>query len=645
MISLFRNFFQSKIGLPIFIGFLIIVALAFAATDISGSATFGGLSGGDDVAVVGDERIAANEMSGAMNNALDRARQQDPTITMGQLIEQGGLDSEIELLIDRYALGVFARESGLRAGENLVNSEILKIGAFRNLTGQFDQDAYRAALRRQGISDSELRQDIALGLLAQQVLRPALAAPQVPEAAARQYARLVLERRQGTIALIPSLEFAPERDPTTRQLAAFYSDNRAAFVVPERRTLRLASFGVDDLDTDIEPSDAQIAARYRRDGARFEASERRAVSSFVVPTQAGAKALAERVRGGLSLEAAAREAGFQVSSAPLRTREALATATSPQFARNVFAASEGGVVTPARSQLGYYVARVDDVERVPARTLAQAREIIAGELREEARAAALADLSSRIEELIDTGTSLGEVARQFGLETRTVEGVTADGRIFGTDGQGIEPGLRPLVDTAFQMGESEPQLAEVVPGAQFLIFDIIDIAPSAAPPLNEVREEVTLAWRLEQGSKAARGVAERVLAAVRSGTDLTAALRRENASLDQVERIDLARQELVAGGQRRIPAPLVLMFSMAEGSTKVLEDRNDIGWYVVDLDRIVAEVPEEGSELIAQTRQQFGPAYMAEYSAQLARAIREEIGVERNEEAIEALRRQLGGES
>lgn len=645
MISLFRNFFQSKIGLPIFIGFLIIVALAFAATDISGSATFGGLSGDENVAAVGDERISANEMTAAMNNALDRARQQDPTITLPQLIAEGGFDSEIDLLIDRVAVGEFARKYGLRAGDNLVNSEILQIGAFRNLTGEFDQATYEAALRRQGISDADLRQDIRLGLLAQQVLRPALAAPYLPEAAAREYAKLVLERRQGAIALIPSLEYAPEGDPTTEQLREFYSANRADFIVPERRTIRIASFGAEDVAADVEPTAAQIAARYERDSERYDAGERRAISSFVVPTQQGARALVERIRGGLSLEAAAREAGFQVSSGELRDREGLAAATSTELAQRVFAADEGAVIEPARSQLGWYVARVDDVERTPARSLDQVRGEIAEELRAEATSAALAELSSEIEELVDTGTSLTEVAERFDLETRVIPGVTADGRLFGSPGQAIDQQLRPILDVAFQMDESEPQLAELVPGTQFLVFDVSNVTESAAPPLAEVREEVTRAWRLEQGSEAARDVANRILEKVRGGAELAEALREEAAQRGQLERIDIARRQLLADPRRRIPAPLVLMFSMAQGSTKLLEDRNDIGWFVVDLEEITTEPLEENSPLVEQTRDQLAPALIAEYNAQLTAAIREEVGVERNEEAIEGLRRALSGES
>ncbi len=645
MISLFRNFFQSKIGLPIFIGFLIIVALAFAASDISGSTTFGGLTGDDKVAVVGGEGVTNNEITSTMNNALTRARQDNPTLTMPQFVEGGGFEGELELLIDRYAVGMFARKHGLRAGDNLINSEILQIQAFRSLTGEFDQATYQAALRRQGITDAILRRDIGDGLLAQQILRPALAGPQMPEAVARQYAALVLERRRGQIALIPSSTFAPTGNPTGAQLTQYYTAARSDFILPERRTIRFAAFGADDVNADITPTATQIAARFRENAESYGASEARAISSFVVPTQEAANALVERIRSGMSLEAAAAQAGFQVSSGSLLNQEDLASSTSFALAENVFAADDGDIVQPARAALGWYVARVDDVQSTPARTLVQVSNEISQQLKNEALANALIDLSAQIEEQVDGGTSLTEIANKFGLELNVVPNVTADGRLFGSLEQGISPALRPILDTSFQMDEGEPQLAELVPGAQFMIFDVEDIIESAAPPLAEVREEAIAGWRRAEGSKLAGEAANRVLAAVRGGATLTAAMAKEDARLTQVEDVNLRRTELLADQSQRIPPPLVLLFSMASNSTKVLEERNNVGWYVVDLDTIETDPIDGNEDLLTQTRAQLSPALAVEYNAQLSRAIREEVGVERNEDAIEALRKSLTGES
>ncbi|MEL6529873.1 MAG: SurA N-terminal domain-containing protein [Pseudomonadota bacterium] len=644
MISGFRKFFQSKIGLAITFMFIALIALAFAAADITGG-TFGGVSGGDRVALVGDDRISTSELASSANSALQQVRGENPTITMPAFIEQGGFDEVLDQLIERYAIGAYAEKYGLRAGENLVNSEILQIPAFRGVNGEFDQETYQFALSRQGITDSVLRRDLSDGLLAQQLLIPAFAVPQMPAKVANQYAALVLERRKGEIALIPSQAFAPEGDPTDEQLQAFYTENRNRYVRPERRVIRFATFGADTLNSNVTPTPAEIKARYDAEPARFAAQETRSVSSFVVPTQDAADAIIARVRGGESLEAAAQAAGFNVTSVENQSRDQLESSTSAAVAAAVFAAERGQVADPARSALGFYIARIDNITRTPARTLEQATAELAEQIEGEKRAAALADLSARIEEEVDGGTALVEVAEAYDLELTTTPQLLANGQVFGEGQLEPTPALFSTLETAFQMEESEPQLAEVVPGTQFIVFDVAQITESAAPPLAEIRDQVIVGWRLFEGSRLARESADRVLSAVRGDTTLSAALDGEDKPFPGIERIDLERRQLMAQQNRNVPAPLVLLFSMAEGSTKLLEAPNDIGWYIVDLDEITAEPLPEDSPVLAQTRQQLAPALINEYTDQLTTAIRREIGVEENAAAIEAVRKQLSGET
>ncbi len=643
MISFFRRFFQSKIGLPIVLAFLGLMALAFAASDITGS-TFGGIAGGDRVAVVGGEAIPVSDVAIAANTALNQVRQQNATLTMPEFVAEGGFDEVLRQLIDRTTVGTYGEKYGLRAGENLMNSEILQIGAFRGLTGEFDPAAYQAALRQAGMNDATFRRDLSVSLIEQQMLKPALAAPQLPEKIARQYAALVLERRKGEIALIPSAAFAPAGNPSDAQLSAWYQDNRTQFIRPERRTLRFAVFGADTLEVSATPSAAEIAARYKRDAAKYQASERRSVTSFVVPTEDAAKALAARIRGGVALEAAAREAGFTASTAELRDREAMASATSFAFAEAAFKAAQGGIVEPAQGTLGWYVARVDQIERSPARSLEQATPEIAEQLAAEKRSAAVADLTAEIESEIDGGTALAEVAAAYGLTVETSPALLANGQAFGQPDVQIVPQLLPVLSTAFQMEESEPQLAETVPGQQFVMFEVARIEEAAAPPLAQVREAAIAAWKRAQGAKLAKAAADRITAKVRGDTALAAALAAENKPGFEREVIDLERRQLLAQTRGNLPAPLVLLFSMAEGSVKVLEAPRDLGWYVVSLDAISTDPVESEPGLVGQTRQQLAPALVDEYRRQATAAMRAELGVTRNEPAIEALRKQLSGE-
>ena len=99
MIQLFRNFFKSKLGVGITLAFLVLIAIAFASMDISSTGMFGGVAGGDRVAVVGDERIDAAELSMNMTNALDAARQTDPKLNKQGFVARGGLDDVLRQLI------------------------------------------------------------------------------------------------------------------------------------------------------------------------------------------------------------------------------------------------------------------------------------------------------------------------------------------------------------------------------------------------------------------------------------------------------------------------------------------------------------------------------------------------------------------
>jgi peptidyl-prolyl cis-trans isomerase D len=194
------------------------------------------------------------------------------------------------------------------------------------------------------------------------------------------------------------------------------------------------------------------------------------------------------------------------------------------------------------------------------------------------------------------------------------------------------------------MEESEPQLAEVVQGQQFVIFEVARIEEASAPPLAEVREAAAAGWKRSQGAVLAKQAADRIMAKVRAGTPLAAAMAAENKPGFEREMIDLERRKLVANQTGRIPPPLALMFSMAQGTVKSLEGPRGLGWYVVALDQISTLPLEDQTELVAQTRQQLGQALSDEYRQQATVAMRKELGVTRNDPAIAAVRKQLVGE-
>ena len=643
MIGFFRSFFQSKIGIFVTLAFLGLIAFAFASSDVANTNAVGGLAGGDQVAVVGDTKISASELDQAARNALRQAQQQNPTLTMEAFVADGGLEQVLEGLIERAAIAEFARENGFRAGDRLIDSEIVNIPAFRGPDGRFDQNMFRSALAQQRIQESDLRRDLGVQLLSSQVSVPANFGGYMPEKLARRYAALFKERRSGELGLLPSAAFAPKADPTAQQLTGFYTENRANYVRPERRVIRYATFGADAVKNLRAPTDAEIQARYNENKAQYAASEERSFTQLVVPTEGAARAILDQVAQGTTLDAAARAQGLQTSEVELLSRNELASAASSAVASAAFSAREGTLASPARGSLGWYVLRVDNVERTPARSLAQVRGEISEAIAAEQKREALAQLTESIEERFASGETLTEVAKSLGAQVQSTKPLLADGRVFGSADEMAPEVLQRALPPAFAMDENQPELGQLQPGQQFLLFDVSEITPAEAAPLGEIRDQVVAEWKRSRGLEDARKAADRVMKRVRDGATLSEAMTAEKVSLPPTESLRFSREQLAQMGDR-VPPPVVLFFSMAADTVKRLEAPQEQGWFLVSLDTIEPGELAQNDPLIAGAQQQLGTAVSNESVDLLRKAILAEVGVERNEQAIAAAKaRLLGG--
>lgn len=643
MLQLFRSFFKSKIGIVVTLAFLGLIAVAFASSDVANTGTFGGVAGGDRVAVVGDRTISTSDLSQNVSNAWQQSRQDDPTLSMEGFIANGGFDAVLDQMISRFALGEFAESMGLRAGPRLVDSEIVNEPSFRGTDGQFDPDAFRAVLRQRSLSEATVRDDLALSLLARQTVVPISYQTRMPQSFARTYAQLLNETRVGDAVRIPAGAFAPEGDPTDEQLQAFYDENRANYIRPERRVIRYAAFDESALG-DLPPvTDEQIAARYQADAVLYRASEERTFTQLVVPTEAAAQAVIDEVRGGMSLSASAQSKGLATTTVTEVEQADFANTASQAVAAAAFAADSGALVGPVRGSLGWYVLRVQDVNVIPSRSLADATDEIRETLEGERRGEALNELTERFEEEFSRGKTIEEAAAELDVELQSTPQLLATGQVYGQPGQPPAE-LARVVGFAFELGESEPQVAEIVPGTAFMIFEVGEIFRSAAAPLSEIRDQVAFQWRRDRGMAGASAAASRILERVEGGMTLAAAAAAEDVDLPAPERLTLNRQELAASGQ--VSRATVLFFSMAEGTAKRVAVEETNSWFVVELNEIQAPdlaASEDGEALIANTAAQLSATLGEEYVQQFVTAAQDSMEVERNDAGITAVQDQLTG--
>lgn len=644
MLTTFRKLLHSKIGAAIALILLTVIAIAFASGDIAGLGTTSGTGSGSSVATVGNEDIDATQLAQSASAGLERVKREQPTATMKLMVAQGGVEQVLEDLIDRTAVFVFGKKHGVVAGDRLIDSEIAQIPGFMGVDGKFNQATFRQALAQQGISENVLREDIAQGLVSRQLLVPAEYGAVMPAYSATRYAALLGETRTGTIAAFPSTAFLPDREPSAAELQAFYKSHVNEFIRPERRVIRYATFGEHTIKAAPAPTDAEIKARYDANRAQYAAQDRRRITQVIVPTEPAAKAIAAEVSGGKSLESAASEKGLSAARLEFFSKQELREQFSPAVADAVFAAQVGRLAAPQKSPLGWHIIRVEEDQKKPERALAEVRDELAAQITQEKSRAALTDKLASIEDQFGNGASLAEVATSLGAEVQTAGPLTADGQLYMKPGEKAPEVLNPVLKNAFSMEQEEPQVAEVERGKTFMVYDVTDITPSAPAPLNEIGDDVRQAWALDQGSRQAKAAALKIQARVRQGTALNKAVADLGKALPAIQPVTMSRPTLTEAlrSGRQVPPPISLMFHMAENTVKVQSAEQERGWFVVTLGKI-EPAKIDSPQLVANAQRELGSQLGQAYAEALGKAIRKDVGVEKHEKAIKAVRDQLAG--
>jgi peptidyl-prolyl cis-trans isomerase D len=643
MISFFRRALSSWIVL----GLLGLIMIAFIVTGVGTPGGLGNISGasGDTVATIGKERLTSTEVTQRAQIALQGVQQEQQGITMAAFVQQGGVDSLVQQLIDAKAIEHWANEQGIAASKRLVDGDIASIPAFHGLSGKFDETTYRNLLAERRITEAQFRRDLTGDAIRRQILVPISASARAPLSLVTPYASLMLEARKGQIGIVPTELRPPGNVPTEADLNAWYSAHLAQYTMPERRVLRYALISKAQLKQQPQVSDAEIANFYKANAAEYGATETRSFSQVVLPDEAAAKAFAAKVKAGTSFAAAAQGAGFTPADTALgtRTEAALSELASADVAKAAFAALQGGTTEPLKSPLGWHVVHVDGVKSAAAKPLASVRETIATSIQKQKTDEAIVDLIAQIEDEIADGSTFDEVAKARALKIVSTPAILPNGAAPESNGWTAPAELQVLLKPAFESSsDDDPTVENIGNGELHALLKVDHVVPSAPIPLAKVKDRVTNDLMVDRASVRAQAVAKSILAKVNGGVPFARAIAEADIRLPPPQPAGGRQIDLLQSG-RPVPPPLALMFGMKSGEAKLLEAPDKKGWFLVHLDSIekgnVASMPG----LAQSTQSEFSRMMAEEFQQQFSAAISQSVGVTRNAAALAKLKRELAG--
>ena len=642
MLTFFRRVSKSKVGTVIMAAVLIAILAGFAIADISnfGSGKLGFGMGSSTLAKVGGQPVGDREMSDAMQRRLQQAREQNAQADYRSIM--GDFEKILGALTDSRALIAFADKTGFHLSKRLVDAGIAEIPQTRGLNGQFSEQAYQGFLQQQRMSDAQVRQIITSGLLERMITGPVGANPRVSVGQASPYASMLLEAREGEAATIPVELFKAGLKPTDADLQRYYSANRPRYMVPEQRVIRIASVGPEQV-AGIAASDQDVVAYYNANKATYGAKEVRTLSQAVVPDQATANAIAARAKSGATLAAAAAPAGANaaVTTVANQNRAAYGSAAGDRVAAAAFAAPAGGVVGPLQSDFGWVVVKVDSVKTEGGKTLDQARSEIAAKLTAEKRKAAIEDIVDKVQTAIDDGANFAEAVGQSKLPVTTTPLVQANGTSRSDAGYKLREELKPALAPGFEMAANDPpEIVSLGADKGYAVVSPAEVVAAAPAPLASIRDRVAADWINGQALQRAQAAADAIGKKAAGGMSLAEAVKASGTALPPVRPI-AARRIQIAMSQGEVPPPMKLLFSLAQGKSRMVPAGQGRGFFVVKVNKVVPGNALLQPSLIARMQNELQPAISQDYTTEFMAAVRAEMKVERNEGAIQAMKQRL----
>ena len=601
----------SKTFIWILMGLLMIGLAGFGATSLTGTAR--------SVATVGDKDVTVDAYLRGLRNELNAlSAQAGRTVTMAEA-QEIGLDRQVlSQLVTARALDNEADRIGLSVGDAQVAEQLRAVPAFRGADGEFDREAYRFALRNNGLTEAEfetqLREETARTLLQSAIV----AGNALPETYTDTLLAYSGETRDFTWATLTAADLqtglpVPDED----RLRAYYEENIDAYTLPERRDITYLWLTPEMIVDTVEVDEDALRAAYEEREEEFNLPERRLVERLVFADEASAEAAMARLDEGTDFETLVEERGLALADIDLGdvTREDLGAAAEP-----VFAAEPGAVVGPAPSDLGPALFRINGVLEAQTTTFEQARPDLRDALALDRARRVIEGLAQSLDDELAAGATLEELAAD--TEARLGQITWHSGM-----GDGIA-GYDAFRELAASLEEGDfPEMRQLGDGGIFALR-LNEIVPPSPEPFETVRDRVQAGWDRRETTRLLEAQAETLAEQIGAGSGF------EEAGI-------AARQETGLGRNARLadmpPAILSAVFDMAPGDLRVVPGAGEV--HLVRLDAInpVDEDDADMQALARALRDQAASDIAQDLYRAYAAALQSSAGITLNQSAINAV--------
>ncbi len=524
------------------------------------------------MATVGDRDVSAQQLSDAVQSAIQRLSEQLHTnVDAAKAKQLGVVDKSLQAIVNTDLMGLEIDRLGLTIGDEAVRNEIMSDPTFRNSQGLFDRSVYTQLLAANHLTEPQFEAYTRANMLQAQLLAAitdGVAAPRPLVIALYRYRN---EQRVADFVLLPASAAGTIGKPSEDQIAAYYKAHADRYRAPEQRSFTLATLTLDNVAASITVSDDALQQAFKDRQDEFRTPEQRHLEQMLLPDEAAAKQAEAQLAAGKDFAAVAKTVGKMDDPTTLDLGWVTLQDLPPELGGVAFALKEGGTTAPIKSTFGWHILRLEGIKPAIQQSFAEVKDKLKKEVVQDRAGNHIADLANHIDDAIAGGASFTSIVSKFGLKTATVANIDDKGNT--PDGKPADlptPG-GSIVKAAFATDPGQMSALSDLGNGGYFIVHVDKVTPAAAKPLAAVHDQVAQDWQDSQRQAALQKLAQTMVDAVNAGKplkDVAAAHGLTARTSTPFPR---------TGGDARVPASLVgLLFDAKPGKAVMDVSANNV---------------------------------------------------------------------
>ena len=489
----------------------------------------------------------------------------------------------IDGLVLRKLIEMRLHDGHYRVSNATVLAEFQNIPQFHGPDGKFDANTARSVLAQSNKSEAEFFAETRSQILVNQLQQGIGGSYFLTRAEAKRLFDLENEEREVQYLQLAAEKFEGAEPIDEAAVKAYYDKNGDRFMTTESVALEFAELRLENLAAQITPTEPELQKLYDENRASYVLDERRRARHIVISVTGDDDAAALKKAESVAAEARsgkdfAELAKKYSSDATASQGGDLGFVQKSDFVGplgdTLFALKVGEVSAPVKSQFGYHILKLEEIQAGEAKPFAAVRAELDSQYRQEHAADLFGERQEQMSERIEKGaTDIDALSKDLGLTRGSIPEFLRGG---GAEPLGSSVDLQQTVfsDATLNQGKIGGPVAL---GDDRLVLEKVTAHHKAeVKPLEAVHAEIVGLLKHDRGVAAAKAASEAALAKLTAGEKLDAVAKTYNVTAEPARfvarsdpSIPAALRTSIFEAPRPTAAPVVRTAALDDGSTAV----------------------------------------------------------------------------